>query len=114
MHEACVCGGNPPEHPNDDCERCQMVCEIERLRVEVSDLKNTLPQFAATCSKCGTAYQTQHWDIGEVCLACALTEVVIDREKLRALLKRVRNGVTWSFGSGELLTEVTKEMESWE
>jgi len=28
----CVCGMKPPERPNDDCERCQLICENKRLR----------------------------------------------------------------------------------
>jgi hypothetical protein len=30
----CVCGFNPPDDPNPDCERCQLVTEVTRLEGE--------------------------------------------------------------------------------
>lgn len=35
----CVCGFNPPDDCNPDCERCQLIAEIERLRAEVAHYK---------------------------------------------------------------------------
>lgn len=34
----CVCGFNPPAEPNPDCERCQLVCEVERLKSHLLDM----------------------------------------------------------------------------
>ena len=30
----CVCGFNPPNDPNPDCERCQLVAEVARVERE--------------------------------------------------------------------------------
>jgi len=32
MNDNCVCGFHPPEEPNLDCERCQLICKLARLR----------------------------------------------------------------------------------
>ena len=32
MNDNCVCGFHPPEEPNLDCERCQLICKLIRLR----------------------------------------------------------------------------------
>jgi len=33
----CVCGCRPPEQPNDDCERCQLIVENARLIRQASE-----------------------------------------------------------------------------
>jgi len=30
----CVCGFDPPNDPNPDCERCQLIVEVARLEKE--------------------------------------------------------------------------------
>lgn len=36
FNDDCVCGGTR-ERPNPDCERCQMLAEIDRLRTKLAD-----------------------------------------------------------------------------
>jgi len=31
-NQDCVCGFNPPDEPNLDCERCQLITKLARLR----------------------------------------------------------------------------------
>lgn len=47
MREGCICGHSPPEDPNRDCERCDFVCEVERLKAELSATRERVQQAEA-------------------------------------------------------------------
>jgi len=42
----CVCGFDPPNDPNPDCERCQLICKVARLEKENAILKKQLEFWA--------------------------------------------------------------------
>lgn len=42
MTTECVCGFNPPEDPNPDCERCMLICRIAELETACRAALETL------------------------------------------------------------------------
>jgi len=53
MNDNCVCGFHPPEEPNLDCERCQLICKLARLREAAKEASVTLDGAFATISPGG-------------------------------------------------------------
>ena len=53
---SCICGASPGK-PNPDCERCQLVAEVERLRGENAELIQQLrEQTKSLCTHCGKLF----------------------------------------------------------
>ena len=38
----CVCGFDPPEDPNSDCERCGFVCTIQQQATKITKLQSEI------------------------------------------------------------------------
>ena len=60
MMNNCVCGFNPPIDPNPECERCQLVAEVERLQLYISQIEHDgnqlrikVERLTTGCPGCG-------------------------------------------------------------
>jgi hypothetical protein len=82
----CVCGSNPPNDPNPDCERCDFVVKVDRLQAENERLRDLLYKTTHTpFGLCNFSHLHNGGQCGE-CEACEHTKEVMKsvREALEA------------------------------
>jgi len=89
---SCICGASPGK-PNPDCERCQLVAEVERLRGENAELIQQLrEQTKSLCTHCGKLFPKGRKGLAEFrrhIVACdfhPLHPMAAKIERLRAIV----------------------------
>jgi hypothetical protein len=84
--ETCVCGFNPPDDPNADCERCQLICKLAAFTEVEAWIKSKHNGYDDECRK------VMHELKEPATLVQALEELMAEQEALQdyALARRRR------------------------
>lgn len=105
LYGLCVCGNDPRDDPNDDCERCQLVSRIyelindaaedcnikENLRDELAAIRRELADSQEEVKRLTRIRDAMRASNDHLC--CKLTDMEKERDATRAGAERLREAI---------------------